>query len=80
MLALHRNAATVFAAVWLTILAAAAIGNYPTPLLGYGGSGVLGYLLCLAALPRSARRLATEFADATADEDRPISGSQFAAS
>jgi cell division protein FtsW (lipid II flippase) len=80
MLALHRNVATVFAAVWLTILAAAAIGNYPTPLLGYGGSGVLGYLLCLAALPRSARRLATEFADATADEDRSISGSQFAAS
>lgn len=80
MLALHRTHATVFAAVWLAILAAAVIGNYPTPLLGYGGSGILGYLLCLAALPRRARGQATEFAAATAGEDSAINGSQFAAS
>lgn len=79
MLALDRPKAVPFAAVWLAILAAAVIGNYPTPLLGYGGSGILGYLLCLATLPRPARRQATEFAAASADEDHTISGSQFAA-
>jgi cell division protein FtsW (lipid II flippase) len=62
MRALHRTGATVFAAVWLALLAAAVIGNYPTPLLGYGGSGILGYLLCLAGLPRPARRQAAWWA------------------
>ena len=53
--ALARDAtAPVFVAVWLAILLAAVLGNYPTPLLGYGGSGILGYLLCLAALPARA--------------------------
>ena len=36
----------VFGAVWMAIVAAAALGNYPTPLVGYGGSAILGYLLC----------------------------------
>jgi cell division protein FtsW (lipid II flippase) len=80
MMALDRPKAMVFAAVWLAILAAAVIGNYPTPLLGYGGSGILGYLLCLAALPRLARREATDITAIAANEDRPIHGSQFAAS
>ncbi len=43
--------APVFGAVWLAIMLAALLGNYPTPVIGYGGSGILGYLLCLAALP-----------------------------
>lgn len=80
VLALHRTGGTVFAAVWLAILAAAVIGNYPTPLLGYGGSGVIGYLLCLAALPRHARQQAGPSAPPTAAEDRTINGSQFVAS
>jgi hypothetical protein len=33
------------------VVAAAALGNYPTPLVGYGGSAVLGYLLSVALLP-----------------------------
>jgi cell division protein FtsW (lipid II flippase) len=78
MLALHRTDATVFAAVWLAILAAAVIGNYPTPLLGYGGSGILGYLLCLAGLPRHARQQAGWSALATPDEDRSEDGSASA--
>lgn len=41
----------VFATAWLAIVAAAALGNYPTPLVGYGGSAVLGYLLSVALLP-----------------------------
>jgi hypothetical protein len=47
--------ARVFAAVWLAIFVAALVGNYPTPLLGYGGSGIIGYLLGLAAMPARTR-------------------------
>jgi hypothetical protein len=42
----------VFGAVWLGVIVAAALGNYPTPLVGYGGSAIIGYVLSLAALPR----------------------------
>jgi cell division protein FtsW (lipid II flippase) len=40
-----------FGASWATSIAAAAIANYPTPLVGYGGSAVVGYLLSVALLP-----------------------------
>lgn len=40
-----------FAACWASILVAAALGNYPTPLVGYGGSAILGYLASVALLP-----------------------------
>ncbi|MGE6699673.1 hypothetical protein ACQKH5_18485 [Hyphomonas sp. NPDC076900] len=39
-----------FGAVWLAILLAAALGNYPTPFAGYGASAILGYLISLTAL------------------------------
>lgn len=39
-----------FGAVWLAILLAAALGNYPTPFAGYGASAIIGYLLSLIAL------------------------------
>lgn len=42
----------VFGAVWLAAIIAAAMGNYPTPLVGYGGSAIVGYLIALTALPR----------------------------
>ena len=53
-----------FGAVWLAIIAAAVLGNYPTPLVGYGASSILGYALSVGALnlrsavpvpPRTAR-------------------------
>lgn len=50
----HRPVGAVFAATWFAIVAAAALGNYPTPLVGYGGSAILGYLACLWGLPRGA--------------------------
>jgi hypothetical protein len=50
----HRPAYAVFGAVWLGVLLAAALGNYPTPLVGYGGSAILGYLLAMLGLPRHA--------------------------
>jgi hypothetical protein len=53
----HRPSYAVFGAVWLAVILAAALGNYPTPLVGYGGSAILGYLLSLLGLPpRSATR------------------------
>lgn len=41
----------VFGALWTGMIAAAALGNYPTPVVGYGGSAILGYVLGLAAFP-----------------------------
>lgn len=41
----------VFGAVWLAIIVAAVIGHYPTPLVGYGGSAIIGYLLSACLLP-----------------------------
>jgi hypothetical protein len=49
-----RPALLAFGACWAAVVAAAALGNYPTPLVGYGGSAVLGYLLSVALLPSGA--------------------------
>lgn len=46
-----RAAVAAFGACWAAVAIAAALGNYPTPLVGYGGSAVLGYLLSAALLP-----------------------------
>lgn len=42
-----------FGASWAAMIVAAAVGNYPTPLVGYGASAVLGYLLSVALLTPS---------------------------
>lgn len=42
----------VFGALWAGIVLAAALGNYPTPLVGYGGSAIVGYLLGLVVFAR----------------------------
>ena len=63
----NQSAATshaVFGAVWTALVAAAALGNYPTPLVGYGGSAILGYLLCSIAL-RSGTATLTASGDGT---------------
>jgi hypothetical protein len=49
-----RDARIVFGAIWLAVIVAAAVGNYPTPLVGYGGSAVIGYVLSAFALPAAA--------------------------
>ena len=46
----YRTSHAVFGAVWIALVTAAALGNYPTPLVGYGGSAILGYLLCSITL------------------------------
>jgi hypothetical protein len=56
-LARDRDGRILYAAhgaLWSAIVLAAALGNYPTPVVGYGGSAILGYFLALAALPKTA--------------------------
>jgi hypothetical protein len=36
-----------FAGVWVGALAASLAGSYPTPVVGFGGSAILGYLLSI---------------------------------
>jgi Cell cycle protein len=50
----HRETYIVFAAIWITAIAAAALGNYPTPVVGYSGAAILGYALSLLMLPKAA--------------------------
>lgn len=47
----HGEAYIVFGAVWLAVVVAALLGNYPTPLVGYGASAIIGYAVSLAGLP-----------------------------
>lgn len=47
----NREVHAVFGTMWLSVVAAAALGNYPTPLVGYGGSAILGYVLSLLFVP-----------------------------
>ena len=57
----------VFGLIWFSVILAAAIGNYPTPVVGYGSSAIIGYILSLSALPKHAlfrSRVAVEGADA----------------
>lgn len=50
----NRATYAAFGTVWLAAIIAAALGNYPTPVVGYGGSAIIGYVLSLIALPRRA--------------------------
>ena len=71
---MERPAHLVFGSVWLACVLAAVLGNYPTPIVGYGGSAILGYLLSLSALPT--RVQAARGSSASADgEASPLSGS-----
>lgn len=59
----------VFGAVWFAIVLAAGLGNYPTPLVGYGGSAIIGYLLGLLGLPKTLG-VANEAGDIVRQEDQ----------
>ncbi|WP_426265902.1 hypothetical protein [Sphingomonas sp. LHG3443-2] len=43
--------AVCFTALWATLVLSAFLHNYPTPLVGYSASCILGYLLTALALP-----------------------------
>jgi hypothetical protein len=65
----NRPTYAVFGAVWLATVAAAALGAYPTPLVGYGGSAILGYLLGVTVLaPRTSRRPEADGESAIGDD------------
>lgn len=53
-----RAALAAQALLWTGAVVAAALGNYPTPLVGYGSSAVIGYCLSLLAFlpPREQAR------------------------
>jgi hypothetical protein len=48
-----RPGHAAFGAVWLAALTASVLGHYPTPLIGYGTSAILGYALSFAVLAAS---------------------------
>lgn len=48
----RRPVYAMFGTAWFVAVMAAALGNYPTPIVGYGGSAIIGYALSLLALPR----------------------------
>ena len=50
----NRETYAAFGAAWLAAILAAALGNYPTPIVGYGGSAIIGYALSLLTLPKVA--------------------------
>jgi hypothetical protein len=56
----HREVHAVFGTIWLGAVVAAALGNYPTPLVGYGGSAILGYALSLSLIPPKRHHAAAE--------------------
>jgi hypothetical protein len=66
----ERPVLLAFGASWAALIAAAALGNYPTPLVGYGGSAVLGYLLSVALLTGS--RSYAEQAGAGGTKPQPV--------
>jgi hypothetical protein len=59
----------VFGAIWIGGVAAAALGNYPTPVVGYGGSAILGYVLSLSAFPPRTRDRRSSIARPAGGED-----------
>lgn len=64
----ERPALLAFGGCWFGVVVAAALDNYPTPLVGYGGSAVLGYLLSVALLPNDIR----ETSGANASGSQPV--------
>ena len=73
----HREAYAMVGVIWLGTVVAAALGNYPTPVVGYGGSAILGYSMCLSLippklLPSAAAARAEDAASANGDISRDL--------
>lgn len=64
-----RAACFAFGAAWLAATLAAALGNSPTPVVGYGGSAILGYVLSLSLLPGPVK---SRVGSPTAPPDEPL--------
>lgn len=72
----NGDVCAVFGIAWLGMVLAAGLGNYPTPLVGYGGSAVLGYVLSLAFLPGKVQSTAAATGRAR-DADPTENGTRF---
>lgn len=69
-----RETSIVFGATWASVIFASALGNYPTPLVGYSGAAILGYVLSLAVPPRA--DVAAQLEDVSSHgDDLPAVGS-----
>ena len=69
-----RPAASSFAALWAAAMAVSLAGSFPTPILGFGGSAILGYILSAGMLTRAlaaAGKRATSPVSTGEDESRP---------
>lgn len=71
----NKAAHAVFGVAWLGMVVAAAVGNYPTPVVGYGGSAILGYALSLSFMPIAARSTAAAKAPSEDPERTDTHGS-----
>jgi hypothetical protein len=60
----------VFGTVWGAIGLAAALGNYPTPIVGYGSSAIIGYVLCILGFAQPSKRLQKSGRNAKSSPDR----------
>jgi hypothetical protein len=55
-----RARLAMFSIGWMGIIVAATVGQGPTPIVGYGGTAIIGYLLSLSAMPRRAELMSAE--------------------
>ncbi|NJO33021.1 MAG: hypothetical protein HC869_07580 [Rhodospirillales bacterium] len=70
-----RPSHLAFGTIWAVTVLAAALGNYPTPVVGYGASAIIGYFLSIAALPREqALDLPVKVTTAEGKDDRGSTG------
>ena len=53
-----RREQLAFIGLWLACFGAALTGHYPTPVIGFGGSAVVGYILSVGLLSRPSRSAA----------------------
>lgn len=66
-----RVAQSTFSMVWSAVFVASALGPHPTPILGFGGSAIVGYLLSLVMLPSSLPELADRSIGAPGNSPAP---------
>jgi hypothetical protein len=75
----ERHQAAAFATLWATLVASAAIANYPTPLVGYGASCIIGYLLAALALPKYGSHASIRSPELAPNPSDPPAGFRIAA-
>jgi len=69
----HTSAAYLtFGGIWTAVIFAGAVGPYPTPVVGYGGSAIVGYLLSLLMLPTRVAPSPAGRGDAAREAPAPV--------